>query len=63
MAIKDEADKFPFFHVDILDMISYIYKLIEKMKFNFQLQADEDTEDEETYVEQTPVGRSMVTGY
>lgn len=63
MAIKNEADKFPFFHVDILDMISYIYKLIEKMKFNFQLQADEEIEDEDDYVEPPQTGRSMVSGY
>ncbi|MFA5340556.1 MAG: hypothetical protein WC332_02150 [Clostridia bacterium] len=64
MAIKDEADKFPFFHVDILDMISYIYKLIEKMQFNFQLQADEDTEDEDyDFRDEPQTGRSMISGY
>jgi len=59
-AIKNECDKFPYYHVDILDMISYIYKLLEKMKFNFALQDDE--EEEETPPEDF-TGRSATTGY
>ena len=60
-AIKEECDKFPLYHVDIIDMISYIYQLLEKMRFNFQLQAEEDQKDErdpEIYT-----GMSLVTGY
>lgn len=61
-AIKEECDKFPFFHVDLLDMISYIYKMLEKMKFNFYLQADEDSEEDD-YVTPDETGRSIYGGY
>ena len=61
-ALKEECDKFPFFHVDLLDMISYIYKLLEKMKFNFYLQADEDREDN-SYDAPDETGRSVFGGY
>ena len=59
--IKNECDKFPMYHVDIIDMISYIYQMLEKMRFNFQLQAEEDhgyERDPEIYT-----GMSLVTGY
>jgi hypothetical protein len=61
--IREECNKFPFFHVDLLDMISYIYQVLEKMRFSFMLQVaeDEDMDDEETYVPQT--GRSSIGGY
>ncbi len=32
-AIKEEMDKFPFYHVDILDMWAYLYDLIKEFKF------------------------------
>lgn len=62
--LRAECNKFPFFHVDILDMIAYTYKLMEEMRFNFYLQeevdaGDEDFEDKPEYVQ----GRSAVGGY
>jgi hypothetical protein len=62
--IRAECNKFPFFHVDILDMISYVYKLVEEMRFNFSLQEevdrdDEDLDDKPDYAQ----GRSAVGGY
>lgn len=60
--IKEECNKFPYFHVDIIDMISYIYKLLEQMRFNFALQDELDDEDEE-YDLVAVQGRSKVGGY
>ena len=31
--LKDEMDKFPFFHVDILDMIAYVYDMMKEFDF------------------------------
>jgi hypothetical protein len=60
--IKEECDKFPYYHVDILDMISYIYQLLDALKFNFQLEEDED--EEEFHKEQPPQRlRSAICGY
>lgn len=60
--IKEECDKFPYYHVDILDMISYIYQLLDALKFNFQLEDEEDEEDE--FAEVLPVKvKSKVCGY
>ena len=60
-AIREEMNKFPFYHVDILDMISYVYKLLEFCRFSFSPEEREDEEDD------TPLvliqGRSAVGGY
>lgn len=61
--IREECNKFPFFHVDLLDMISYIYQVLEKMKFNFYLQVMEDQEDEGNYEPVMETGRSLYGGY
>lgn len=60
--IKEECAKFPFFHVDILDMVSYVYKLVEEMRFNFALldELDDEFDEPDLVVVQ---GRSKVGGY
>jgi hypothetical protein len=35
-AIKEEMNKFPFFHVDILDAWAYAYDLIKEFRFQRQ---------------------------
>jgi hypothetical protein len=60
-ALKEECNKFPMYHVDIIDMISYIYQLLEKMRFNFQLQFEDELED--NWQHETHTGISQVTGY
>jgi hypothetical protein len=57
-AIEEEMQKFPFFHVDILDMWAYVYDLIKA--FNFV-----DYRDKGLYVVQDTAyeGMSAVTGY
>jgi hypothetical protein len=58
-ALKEEMDKFPFYHVDILDGIAYAYDLFKEFKFQSYYEEDED--DEPKYFEQT--GRSAIAGY
>lgn len=38
--IRDEMNKFPFFHVDVLDVIAYLYDIIKEYRFP-DLQAEE----------------------
>ena len=35
-AIREEMDKFPYFHVDILDMIAYVYDMIKEYRFPYR---------------------------
>ncbi len=57
-AIQEEMMKFPFFHVDILDMWAYVYDLIKTFHFV-------DYRDEEMFIPQEIDyhGMSAVTGY
>lgn len=57
--LKNECDKFPFFHVDILDMLAYLYDILKDFEFELQ---DDDEDEEETggFVAQ---GRSSIGGY
>jgi hypothetical protein len=57
-AIRNEMDKFPFYHVDILDGIAYGYDMFKEFKFQPYYEEDE----EETYTE-PQVGRSQIAGY
>jgi hypothetical protein len=58
-AIEEEMQKFPFYHVDILDMLAYVYDLIKAFRF-----VDYRDEDIYQYVPQDDYhGVSMVTGY
>lgn len=60
--LKSECDRFPWYHVDILDMLSYIYQLLEALKFQFFLEeTEEDDEDESPRLQ--AVGRSKTGGY
>jgi hypothetical protein len=43
--LKDEMDKFPFFHVDILDMIAYVYDMIKEYDFVIKGQARTQQDD------------------
>lgn len=62
--LKDECDKFGFVHLSVLDVISYIYKMLEKMRFNFELQVAEDEEEEFQKPKVSIVGnRSKIGGY
>ena len=51
--------KFPFFHVDILDMIAYVYDLIKEFHFiDYRDIREADDVPRETFT-----GQSAVTGY
>ena len=58
-AIQEEMTKFPFYHVDILDMWAYVYDLIKTFRFV-------DARDEDAFAFQPQEdfhGMSAVTGY
>jgi hypothetical protein len=59
--IKDEFSKFPFYHVDIIDMISYIYTILDEMKFTFE--ATQEYDEDEFVSHETQYGRSKISGY
>jgi hypothetical protein len=61
--IKSECDKFPFHHVDILDMISYVYKMLEKMKYSYFMQMEVEADEDEEIYSEPQTGRSAGTGY
>lgn len=58
--IKEEMDKFPYIHPDILDAWSYLYDILTE--YEFPSEEEEDNEEENTPTLQV-VGRSQVTGY
>ncbi len=61
--IKSECDKFPFFHVDILDMLSYVYDILADPTLPFYF-GPEDEEDEDARDELGDYGgRCATTGY
>lgn len=57
--LKNECDKFPFFHVDILDMLAYLYDILKDFEFELQ----DDDEDEEETGGFVASGRSAIGGY
>jgi hypothetical protein len=60
--LKAECNKFPFFHVDILDMMAYLYDILADPTLPFYFSHGEDeNEDYEIYDDQS--GRSEWTGY
>jgi hypothetical protein len=59
--IKDEFSKFPFYHVDIIDMISYIYAILDEMKFTFE--SIQEYDEDEFVSHETQYGRSKISGY
>jgi hypothetical protein len=60
--IKEEMDKFPFFHVDILDTWAYAYDMFKEYNFPFEFEEDEENDDYSFY-ERGQDGASVVTGY
>jgi hypothetical protein len=58
-AIREEMDKFPFYHVDILDGIAYVYDMLKG--YHFHHHYDVDLEREEIPMDET--GRSVCGGY
>lgn len=57
-AIEEEMQKFPFYHVDILDMWAYVYDMIKMFRFvDYRDQNEFEVVPEERY------GQSAVTGY
>ena len=56
--IRDEMNKFPFYHVDVLDMWAYVYDMIKTFHFI-------DTRDDELFAtyDISYEGQSAVTGY
>lgn len=43
--IREECEKFGFIHLDILDMISYIYKIVEVMKIYLESMVGEEIDE------------------
>jgi hypothetical protein len=58
-AIKEEMQKFPFYHVDILDMWAYAYDLFKE----FHFVSYKDEEEYEDNVVSIETGRSAYGGY
>jgi len=59
-AIQAEMDKFPFYHVDILDMIAYVYDMVKEYHFHHHY----DTEQYQNYdYDYADTGRSAIGGY
>jgi hypothetical protein len=59
--LKEECNKFPYFHVDMLDALAYVYDILADptCAYNFGMEEDEDDWEEEDMA----TGRSDVTGY
>ena len=57
-AILEEMQKFPFYHVDILDMWAYLYDMIKEINF-FDEWSDEEPQQGRKQIE----ARDRVTGY
>lgn len=58
--LKEEMDKFPFYHVDILDMLAYGYDMIRDCPFlRYGSDEEEDEEDEYSNVYTLPQQRGI----
>lgn len=60
--IKKEFDNFPYFHVDYIDMMAYLYDLLKEFEFGMEGE-EEDYEDYPHSHLSVVSGRSRVTGY
>jgi len=60
--LQNECDKFPFFHVDILDMMSYLYDILADPALPLYFATEEEDEEDEGGEEER-TGRSAVGGY
>jgi hypothetical protein len=61
-SLREECNKFPFFHVDMLDALAYVYDILADPTNAYQF-GMEDDEDSEEYVGDNDQGRSSVGGY
>jgi hypothetical protein len=61
--LQNETKKFPFFHVDILDMLSYIYDILGDKTFPLYFGEDEEDDEEEQNQPLAACGRNATTGY
>jgi hypothetical protein len=61
-SLREECNKFPYFHVDMLDALAYLYDILADptCTFNFGLEQDEDEEEE---MPDDSAGRNSWTGY
>ena len=60
--LKEECNKFPFFHVDMIDAFAYLYDIMADGTIMFSFALESDTADDEGYLEEE-VGRSEYGGY
>lgn len=60
--LEQECNKFPFFHVDVLDAMAYLYDILEDPTFTFAVEGDEDDDGSDPYDDQYS-GRSKSAGY
>ncbi len=60
--LREECNKFPFFHVDMLDALAYIYDILADPTNAYQFGIEEE-EDEDGYEDDNDQGRSSVGGY
>jgi hypothetical protein len=61
-ALRNECEKFPFYHVDILDALAYVYDLLGDKALQFYFYAEEE-ELEPIEVADNYTGRSALGGY
>ncbi len=61
--LKSECNKFPFFHVDILDMMAYLYDILADPTLPFYFSHEDEEEDEDNVPYDGDAGRSEWTGY
>lgn len=61
--LESETKKFPFFHVDVLDMLAYIYDILADPALPLYFGEEEEDDEEEDEVYANFAGRSKVTGY
>jgi len=60
--LKEECNKFPFFHVDMLDALAYIYDILADPTCAYSF-GFESEEDEDNGYEEEGTGRNEWTGY
>lgn len=59
--LRNEMDKFPFWHDDGIDTLAYLYDMIRDFKFYMYM--DEDSEEKEDLARVLPMNRNSITGY
>ena len=61
-ALENETNKFPFFHVDILDALAYVYDILGDKAFSLYFSLESEEEEDEVE-EPSYAGRSKCAGY